>query len=94
MCACSDSAMPLLAYAITANVVCLHLLVPPAITANGVCLHLLVPPAASVVLLAYRINRWAYTFERKAPFATTSSKKGGGHIFGRLWYIIICMALL
>ena len=27
------------------------------------------------------------TFERRAPFATSSFKKGGGHIFGRLWYV-------
>ena len=35
------------------------------------------------------------TFERKAPFATTPFKKGGGRIFkgglifGRLWYITV-----
>ena len=42
-----------------------------AITANCVCLHLLVPPLEQCCFLGGRI------LERKAPFVTTSFKKGG-----------------
>ena len=75
-----------------------------AITANGVCLHLLVPPLAQYCffgascltqLLVLLTNRWAY-FQEKSTLAsgkaTTSVKKGGWAyfrgwpIFERLWY--------
>ena len=55
-----------------------------AITANGICLYLLVPSPARCCFFSASclrdgmycgINRWAYFQERKAPFATTSFKK-------------------
>ena len=55
-----------------------------AITANGVCLHLLVPPLAQCCFHRCLLNITACTvaqiggctFERKAPFATPSFTKG------------------
>ena len=62
-----------------------------ATTANGVCLHLLVPGSSCTVLLlhCFLLNITACTaaqlggctFERRAPFATTSFKKGGRAYF-------------
>ena len=63
-----------------------------AITANGACLHLLVPPLAiyrlfvASCITACTAQIGGRTFERKAPFATTSFKNGGGLIFKRLQY--------
>ena len=80
MYAYSGSAMPLLSYT------CLR---------NNIkwCLPSFVCPLTSLVLLAYiTACNTAYigghTFERKAPFAITSFKRGGGLIFERLQYIL------
>ena len=65
-----------------------------AITANGACLHLLSPSSCNVPLLqCFLLNITpcttaqvgGRTFERKAPFATTSFKKGGGGVGGHIF---------
>ena len=64
-----------LAHTITANDVCLHLLV--SLLAKWCFFHASCLPNS----MYYCINRWRTSKERKAPYATTSFKKGGWAYF-------------
>ena len=52
-----------------------------AITANGVCLHLLVPQHCTSWCFLHSLNKWAYFRETTNTLQQLHSKKRGGIIF-------------
>ena len=89
ICVCSDSAMPLLSCTCLCNNSKWCLAVPSFVSPSS-CTVLLLRCFLLNITACTAAQLDGRTFERRAPFATTSSKKGsgrifeGGLIFGRL----------